>query len=121
MKKHKTQCVVLENDGTVLPAIDRGMVQLVRLLNRPGLRTTQCCQGSKQVLYDAYVTLAGERAHEFAHRLLDDVLLHRSVFVGEFILDYGPGASIFALRWSSYRHRTFVTRVRRVLEQMYAA
>jgi len=122
MPTHKTQRVVLDN-GAVLPAIDRGMALLVRLINRPGLRTLSCCQGVLHGKHDlsamAYVGLTGSRSDEFAHRLLQDVLCHRSQFVAEFVLD-ATRTYAFALRWHPYRQRTFLKRVRRVLEQMYA-
>lgn len=73
--RHRTSRVVLY-DGTVLPKIDLLMVEIIQLLNRPGLRTEWCCQGNyyDQNKSGAYVAINGPLASVFCHRLLDDQL-----------------------------------------------
>lgn len=73
---HSTTSITLY-DGTVLPEIDQPMVEIVEMLNRPGLRTHMCCQGDYQInerLHHAWVQISSPLANLFCHRLLDDQL-----------------------------------------------
>lgn len=74
--RHRTTRVTLY-DGTVLRKIDHLMVEIVQILNRPGLRTEWCCQGDYRDHSNrsgAYVAINGPLSHLFCHRLLDDLL-----------------------------------------------
>jgi hypothetical protein len=116
--KHKTQHVRIY-DNRFLPDIDRGMAHVVRLLNRPDLWTTNCCQGHDRELKfpDAYVAIDGPAAIPFVHALLDDQITHPDpqCYIELLTVDTKPGESPLCIRWLAIHRPRVVKRFKRVL------
>src|SRR5271156_6962725 len=117
MGNHKHVRVKLY-DGNVLPEIDKPLVKLVQLLNRPGLWTTYCCQGDKTFYPDAYISVSGPLARHLIHRLLDDQLDH-PMRLGRCITFFEsvPGEPIFIIRWHARDLKSVTAGFKRVLSE----
>jgi hypothetical protein len=116
--KHKQIAVTLY-DGTVLPKIDEPLAELVRLLNRPDLWTSNCCQGDEGRSYqDAYIAVDGPLAYPLVHRLLDDQLDCPTNHISDnIVFDTKIGESGIAIRWCPSVLPKVIARFRRVLSE----
>jgi hypothetical protein len=118
MSNHKQIALTLY-DGKVLPEIDEPLAELVRLLNRPDLWTTNCCQGDdpSEFLYDAYVAVDGPLARHLVHRLIDDQIDHARDAAGDFLFDRKIESSAIAIRWHPGNLKSVMARFKRVLSE----
>ncbi len=127
---HATQRVRLY-DGTWLGEIDRGIAQIVRLLNRPGLRTVDSSEGTRldgapvPCSANAYVALEESAlAVRLAIAMLSDRPFIKSKPISDgrdeswFSIRVLPALGVICFDWQWEEHSLMTRRFKRALEKI---